>query len=66
MAGKRTVQYSETAKEQCSCISIVVPSKTEWLGTKKRKQHEYFGDVGVFIYNEELEIKQGRCYFQSK
>ena len=27
-------------KEQCSCISTVVHSKTEWLGKRKRKQHE--------------------------
>ena len=28
-------------KEQCSCILIVVPSKTEWLIKKKQKQHEW-------------------------
>ena len=34
-----------TQKKQCSCTSIVVTSKTEWLGTKKRKrQKEYYGD----------------------
>ena len=32
----------DNTKEQCSCISIVVPSKTEWLGKKKRKQREGF------------------------
>ena len=30
----------DNAKEQCRCISIVVPSKTEWLIKKQRKQHE--------------------------
>ena len=35
----------DDTKELCSCISIVVPSKTEWLGKKKRKQHEgYYKD----------------------
>ena len=28
--------------EQCSCISTVAPSKTEWLIKKKRKQHEVY------------------------
>ena len=51
-------------KEQCSCISTVVPSKPEWLVARKRKQHN--GMIGILIaywrviYNEELEIKQGR------
>ena len=30
----------DNTKEQCSCISIMVPSKTEWFIKKKRKQHE--------------------------
>ena len=35
----------DNTEEQCSCVSIVVPSKSEWLGKKKRKQHEgYYGD----------------------
>ena len=37
-------------KEQCSCISNVVPSKTEWVGKK----------VGIFILDEKLETKKGR------
>ena len=30
----------DNTKEQCSCISIVIPSKTEWLAKKKLKQHK--------------------------
>ena len=30
----------KNAKEQFSCISIVIPSKTESLGKKKQKQYE--------------------------
>ena len=30
----------DTTKEQCCCVSTVVPSNTEWLIKKKRKQHE--------------------------
>ena len=26
----------DNTKERCSCISIVVPSKTEWLGKKEK------------------------------
>ena len=29
----------DSMKEHCSCISIVVSSKGEWLGNKKEKQH---------------------------
>ena len=29
----------DNTEDQCSCISFVVPSKTEWLGKSKRKQH---------------------------
>ena len=35
----------DNAKEQCPCISTVVPSKTEWLIKKQRKQYEgYYKD----------------------
>ena len=34
-------------KNQRGCISIVIPSKAEWLGKKKRKQHK--GYYRVFI-----------------
>ena len=38
----------DNTKEQLSCFSIAVPSKTEWtewLGKKKRNQHErYYKD----------------------
>ena len=30
----------DNTKEQCHCISIVVSSKTQWLGKKKGKQLE--------------------------
>ena len=30
----------DNTKNQCSCISIAVSSKTEWLDKKKGKQHE--------------------------
>ena len=33
-------------KEQCSCISIVVPSKTEWLVKSENKMN---GIVGISI-----------------
>ena len=30
----------DNTKKQCSCISIVIPSKTEWLGKEKSNQHK--------------------------
>ena len=37
---------SDNIKEQCSCISIVVPSKKEWFGKKNSKQQEgYYRDL---------------------
>ena len=32
----------DNTKDKCSCISIVVPSKTGQLARKKRKQHEWY------------------------
>ena len=49
---KCDVMYN--AKEQCQCISILIPLKTEWLGKKKWKQHEgcyrdYYCLLGVYL-----------------
>ena len=30
----------DNTKEQCSCNSIVIPSKIEWLGKEKSNQHK--------------------------
>ena len=43
----------DNTEDQCSCISFVVPSKTEWLGKSKRKQlkRHYMGfqlPIGAF------------------
>ena len=35
----------DNTKEQCSCLSIEVPPKTEWFVKKKEKQHKgYYRD----------------------
>ena len=34
-------------KEQCSCISIVVPTKTEWLG--KKRENSMMAIIGISI-----------------
>ena len=49
-------------KEQCSCISIVVPSKTERLGKKKRKPEEYYKDFHCLLAcsSKMRNLKQNR------
>ena len=40
----------DNTKEQYSCISIVVPLKTEWLDKKENKNENNMKDIiGIFI-----------------
>ena len=49
----------DNTKEQCNYIFFVVPSKTQWLTKKKRKQHEgYYRDCYCLLACS--STKQGR------
>ena len=50
------VRWQGNTKEKCSCIFIVVPSKTELLIKKKRQQHEGYYGCFYCLLHEELEI----------
>ena len=53
----------DDTKEHCSCIAIVVPSKTECLGKMKRKRHEgYYRDFYCLLaYSSKMtNLKQNK------
>ena len=58
----------ENTKEQCSCISVVGPSKTEWLAKKKRKQDEgYYKDFCCLLaFSSKMRSKIKKEDFQLK